>query len=138
MKNWIVGALLLSFVSLGVSAQEQRKIPSPEERAQRMTDRMASELKLSEEQKQKVLEINLEHAKKRQAEMEKQRVQMETRKAEMKAQEEKINEVLTEEQRKQWEEIKMDRQPGRRPGGMIEDRKDFHSRPRHHRSGGAR
>lgn len=132
MKQWMIGAVVLTMMSLGVAAQEQRKMPSPEERATRMTERMASELKLSEEQKQKVLAINLEHAKKRTAEMEKQRAEMESRKAEMKVQEDKISEVLTEEQRKQWEEIKMDRQSGRRPGGMIEDRRDF-QRHRSHR-----
>ncbi|MFL0683694.1 MAG: DUF4890 domain-containing protein [Algoriphagus aquaeductus] len=136
MKQWMIGAVVLTMMSLGVAAQDQRKMPSPEERAQRMTERMASELKLTEEQKQKVLAINLEHTKKRTAEMEKQRAENESRKAEMKAQEEKINEVLTEEQRKQWEEIKMDRRPGRRPGGMIEDRRDFQPRHRQHRDGG--
>ena len=135
MKQWMIGAAVLTMMSLGVAAQEQRKMSSPEDRAQRMTERMASELKLSEEQKQKVLAINLEHAKKRSAEMEKQRAEMEARKAEMKAQEEKIKEVLTEEQRKQWEEIKMDRQSERRPGGMIEDRRDFESGQRPHRGG---
>jgi Spy/CpxP family protein refolding chaperone len=135
MKQWMIGAVVLTMISLGVAAQEQRKISSPEDRAQRMTERMASELKLSEEQKQKVLAINLEHAKNRAAEMEKQRAEMEARKAEMKAQEEKIKEVLTEEQRKQWEQIKMDRKSERRPGGMIEDRRDFESRQRPHRGG---
>ena len=135
MKQWMIGAVVLTMMSLGVAAQEQRKMSSPEDRAQRMTERMASELKLSEEQKQKVLAINLEHAKNRAAEMEKQRAEMEARKAEMKAQEEKIKEVLTEEQRKQWEEIKMDRKFERRPGGMIEDRRDFESRQRPHRGG---
>ena len=136
MKQWMIGAVVLTMMSLGVAAQEHRKMPNPEERAQRMTERMASDLKLSEEQKQKVLAINLEHAKNRAAEMEKQRAEMEARKAEMKAQEEKIKEVLTEEQRKQWEEIKMDRQPGKRPGGMIEERRDFQPRHRPHRGGG--
>lgn len=135
MKQWMIGAVVLTMMTLGVAAQDQRKMPSPEERATRMTERMASELKLSEEQKQKVLAINLEHAKKRTAEMEKQRAEMESRKAEMKAQEDKISEVLTEEQRKQWEEIKMDRKSGRKPGGMIEDRRDFQPRHRSHRGG---
>jgi periplasmic protein CpxP/Spy len=135
MKQWMIGALLLTFISLGVSAQEKQKMATPEERAQRLTDRMASQLSLSEEQKQKVLAINLENTKRRTSEMEKQRAEMEARKAEMKAQEDQIKAVLTEDQRKQWEEIKMDRRHDKRPGGMIEDRRDLNPRHRQHRGG---
>lgn len=131
----MIGAVVLTFMSLGVTAQEQRMRPSSEERAQRMTDRMASELKLSDEQKQKIFAINLENAKKCEAEMEKRRAEMEVRRTEMKAQEEKIKEVLTDDQRKQWEEIKLDRHPGRRPGGMVEDPKEFHHRHRRNMGG---
>jgi Spy/CpxP family protein refolding chaperone len=135
MKQWMIGAMLLTCISLGAAAQGERKMPSPEERAQRMTDRLASELSLSEEQKQKILAINLENAKKRSAEMEKQRAQMEARRGEMKAQDEQIQAILTEDQRKKWEEIKMNRRQEGRPEGRVEDRRDMHRGGRPHRGG---
>lgn len=120
MKKWMIGAALLVFTSLSVAAQqEKRELPNPEERAKKMTDRMASELELSEDQKEKILAINLENAKKRQTEMEKEMAERKARMEEMKAQEEKIKVVLTEEQRKKWEEIKLERREQRRPGGEV-------------------
>lgn len=40
----------------------------------------------------------------------------------MKDEEQKVLEVLTEEQRKKWEEIKLEQRDRRRPQGAIEDR----------------
>ena len=118
-----MGAALVVFTSLNVAAQqEKRELPNPEERAKKMTERMATELELSEDQKAKVLAINLENAQKRQAQMEKEMAERQARMEEMKVQEEKIKEVLTEEQRKKWEEIKLERREQRRPGGEIHDR----------------
>lgn len=118
---------MLVFTSLSVAAQqERRELPDPEERAKKMTERMASELQLSEDQKEKILAINLENAKKRQAEMEKEMAERKARMEEMKAQEAKIMEVLTEEQRKHWEEIKLERRDQRRPGGEVHDRGSLH------------
>lgn len=126
MKKWMIGAALLVLTSLSVVAQqEKRELPNPEERAKKMTERMASELELSEEQKAKVLAINLENAQKRQAQMEKEMAERQARMEEMKVQEEKIKEVLTEEQRKKWEEIKLERREQRRPGGEIHDRRSM-------------
>lgn len=54
-------------VSVSANAQEseqKRKMPSKEEMAQRMTDRMVSKYGLSDEQKTKLLELNKEYADK--------------------------------------------------------------------------
>jgi RecG-like helicase len=134
MKKWmLIGMAVFTLLSLDLAAQVRRKMPDVEERARVMTERMAYRLNLSEEQKEEVLAINLQNAKKREAEMQKHREEMNARKAEKNAQDEQIKKILTEEQRKQWEEIKMDHRPGRRPDGMIEDQGNFHPRPPHRR-----
>lgn len=133
----IISAAILALFSLEVAAQGRRKMPDPEENARVLTERMAYRLNLSEQQKKEVLAINLENAKKRALDREKQHAEMEARRNEMKAQDERIKGVLTEEQRKQWEEIKMERQSGRRPEGMIEEQRNVHPRPPH-RPGGRR
>ena len=122
---------MLVFVSLGAAAQqEKRTMPSPEDRAQKMTDRMAEKLSLTEAQKKEIYAINLENANKRQAEMEAQKAERQAKQAEMKAQEEKIQKVLTEEQRKQWEEIKLEAKDRRRPGGEVHSRESMRKGPR--------
>lgn len=127
----MIGAAFLVFTSLNVAAQQERKeMPNPEERAKRMTDRMATELQLTDEQKEKVMEINLENAKKRQAEIEKEMAERKARMEEMKAQNEKIMSVLTEEQRQKWEQIKLEQRDQRRPGGEIHDRRSLHHQGR--------
>src|SRR5688572_15518552 len=109
MKKWIIGAALLAFTSLSVAAQqEKRQQPNPEERAKKVTEKMATELELSEDQKAQILALNLDHAKQRQAEMEREKAEREAQRAEMKAHQEKVNSILTEEQRTKWEEIKLE------------------------------
>ncbi|GMQ25255.1 hypothetical protein Aoki45_19370 [Algoriphagus sp. oki45] len=131
MKKWIIGAALLVFTSLSVAAQEgKRTPPSPEERAQKMTDRMAEKLSLSEAQKTEIYSINLENAKKRQEEMEAKKAESADRRAEMKAQDERIKQVLTEDQRKAWEELKEENRSRRRPEGQIHDRGEIRRGPR--------
>lgn len=90
--------------------------PSPEERAQRNTDRMAEALTLTDAQKKQILDINLEYAKKKEAEMEVRKAQMDAKRAELKEQDAKIQAVLTEEQRTKWTEIKAERMEDRRRG----------------------
>lgn len=115
--------------SLHVEAQqEKRTIATPEERAQKMTERMTEELALSEGQKASILAINLENATMRQAQKEKETAERKTRMDGMKAQEEKIKAVLTEEQRIKWEEIKLEQRDRRRPGGEVHDRRSINHR----------
>lgn len=119
----MIGVALLVFTNLNVAAQqEKREQPNPEERAKKATERMATELQLSEEQKAQVLALNLDQAKKRQAEIEKEMAERKARTEEMKAHQEKIKEVLTEEQRMKWEEIQLEQREHRRPGGQVHHR----------------
>ena len=94
------------------------------------TEKMAAELQLSEEQKNQILALNLEQAKKRQAEMEREMAERKARAEEMKAHQEKIKGILTEEQRTKWEEIKQEQREHRRPGGQIHHRGDMHRQKR--------
>ncbi|TDK44329.1 Spy/CpxP family protein refolding chaperone [Algoriphagus formosus] len=130
MKKLLVSIAMIFLVSLGAFAQQQRRgeRPDPEARAKMMTERMAEELGLNEEQKAKILEINLANAQKRKAAMESQRADREALKEEMKKQDEQIKEILTEEQRKKWEELKETRRSRGPRGGQIEDREEFRKR----------
>lgn len=126
MKKWIIGAALLAFTSLQVAAQQgKREQVNPEERAKKATEKMATELGLSEEQKSQILELNLEQAKRRQAEMDREMELRKARMEEMKAHQEKVQQILTEEQRTKWEEIKQEQRGKRRPGGEIHRRDDL-------------
>ncbi|GAB3230847.1 DUF4890 domain-containing protein [Algoriphagus aestuariicola] len=126
MKKWIIGAALLVFTSLQLAAQQERKPqPNPEERAKKITERMAMELGLSEDQKSQILALNLDQAKKRQAEMEQEAAERTARMEEMKTHREQIDAILTEEQLSKWEEIKMEQREKRRPGGEVHRRGDL-------------
>lgn len=133
MKKLTIALMLVLMAGAAAFAQEAKtkERPTPEERAQKQTEMMAKQLELSEAQKAEILAINLENAKKREAEMEAKRAEMDARRAEMsarreemKAQDEAIKKVLTEEQRAKWEELKESQRHrrGRRPGGEIRER----------------
>ncbi|MCF1753138.1 DUF4890 domain-containing protein [Mariniradius sediminis] len=104
MKKLLLIAVLFS-IGFAAMAQKggQRGSSTPEERAERITNKMVEELALSEEQKKKIYQINLDHAKKRQAEMEARRAAME---ADIKAQNQEIEALLSEEQKTKWSEMK--------------------------------
>jgi len=59
MKKWILGVLVLTSMSFGLSAQQHKNFRqgNPTERAQKMTDRMAEELKLTDEQRKQVSQL---------------------------------------------------------------------------------
>lgn len=131
MKKWIIGAALLVFTSLQVSAQQgKREQINPEERAKKATERLTTELELSDDQRAKILELNLELAEKRQTAMDHEMDRRKQTAEEMKAHREKIESILTEEQRAKWEEIKLEQREKRRPGGQVHGRNDM---PRHKR-----
>jgi Spy/CpxP family protein refolding chaperone len=83
---------------------------TPEQRAERMTNRMAEQLDLTEEQKQEIYNLNLQNAQKRQVEMEERKAEMESRREAMKSQNEsqkqQIEALLTPEQKEKWEEVR--------------------------------
>ena len=98
---WIIA--VISFISFGAEAQQEQKKRepmTPEKVAERMTERMAKELDLSEAQKKEVYALHLETATKRAEEMKAQRERM---KADQKAQQEKLEAILSPEQKAQWE-----------------------------------
>jgi protein CpxP len=137
MKKWILASGLVVMISLSSIAQQRGgERPTSEQRAARMTEKMAEELSLTADQKKQILSINLEHAKKRdqdrveqQKESEARKAEMDAQRAEMKKQDELIKAILTDEQRTKWEEIKLSQKDrGRRPGGQIEDRDQFRKR----------
>lgn len=108
-------------ISLSTMAQKRGgERPSAEERAKRNTERMAEELSLTDAQQKQILDINLQYAKKkdaeRKAEMEARKAEMDAKRAEMKEQNAKIQSVLTEEQKTKWTEIRAERMEDHRRG----------------------
>ncbi len=112
MKNAALITLLISGIAFSSLAQErgQRASRSAEEIAQMRTDRLTEQLALTEDQQQAVYALSLDNAKKmqathkeratRSAEMREARAaKMNERRAEMKASQEQLNEILTDEQR---------------------------------------
>lgn len=98
---WIIA--VISFIGFGAEAQQEQKNRepmTPEKVAARMTERMAKELDLSEEQKKEVYALHLETATKRAEEM---KVQRERMKEDQKAQQEQLKAILSPEQKAQWE-----------------------------------
>jgi hypothetical protein len=115
MKKWILGAAVLTCISLGLSAQHQKKDfreLSAAERAEKMSNRMAEELKLSEEQRKQVSKVVLENATRQEELAQKRKVELEAQKKYRMEQEKKIAAILTEEQNKIWKQRKESRQHG--------------------------
>lgn len=135
MKKMIIASSIMVMISLSTFAQQGNsgQKPGPEERAKKMTERIATELELTEAQKNQVLAINMDYAKKREAEMEARKAEMEARKLEQQAHEAKIQSVLTDTQKAKWVEIKDERKEHQkgRPGGEIHQRGEM-GRKGHH------
>lgn len=122
MKNAVLVTLLISGIAFSAIAQEHgpRTSKNAEEIAKMRTDRLTEQLTLTEDQQKAVYALSLENAKKMQAayeeraarstEMRNARVaKMEERRAEMKASQERLNEILTEEQREVLKQQQADR-----------------------------
>ena len=64
MKKWILGASIFTCLSFGLAAEQHKNYRqlNSTERAEKMTDRMAEELKLTAEQKKQVSQLALENA----------------------------------------------------------------------------
>lgn len=122
MRNAALITLLISGMAFSAGAQERgaRISKNAEEVAQMRTDRLTEQLALTEDQQKAVYALSLENAKKmqanhedrvtRSAEMRKARAaQMEERRTEMKASQERLNEILTDEQREVLKQQQADR-----------------------------
>jgi Spy/CpxP family protein refolding chaperone len=105
MKKWILGAAVFTFLSFGLSAQQHRTYRklSPVERAQKMTERMAEELKLTKEQEKQLSQLALANATRQEELLKSRKAEFEAQRAYRKEQEQKIASILTEEQKQIWE-----------------------------------
>jgi len=106
---------MISFTICGLSAQNRQQ-STPEERATRQTKTLTDRLKLNEEQKGKVYEIVLKYAKQRnsQADSEMSREKrMEMFQKQQKEQDEELNAVFTDEQKKEYEKYRKESQERR-------------------------
>jgi hypothetical protein len=136
MKKWILGAAVLTCISLGLSAQQQKKNYrelSAAERAEKRSDRMAEELKLTDEQRKQVSKVVLENATRQEELIQKRKAEFEAQKNYRLEQEKKISLILTEEQKVIWEQRKEALK--QRMGGRGEEGHERHrmGRPRYRR-----
>lgn len=108
MKKWILGALVLTSMSFGLSAQQHKNFRSsnPTERAQKMTDRMAEALKLTDEQRKQVNQLTLENANRQEELLKSRKAEFDAQKEYRLAQEQKLLSILTDEQKQIWEQRK--------------------------------
>ncbi len=126
-KLMITAALVASLISLGYSQDkperprkegertermrvDKREAKSPVERAQMATDALEKKLNLTADQKTKVLALNLERAERMEKTMksdhEFRKNQMEKQRSLMEESEKKLSKILTEEQKKTYEDMK--------------------------------
>ena len=136
MKKWILGAAVLTCISLGLSAQQQKKNYrelSAAERAEKRSDRMAEELKLTDEQRKQVSKVVLENATRQEELIQKRKAEFEAQKNYRLEQEKKISLILTEDQKVIWEQRKEALK--QRMGGRGEEGHERHrmGRPRYRR-----
>lgn len=106
MKKLLLVAVIFSFVAIDAMAQRAerpgRKI-TPEKIAERAAERISKSLSLSEAQKEEVYALHLERATQNAKEMKARREKM---RAERQAMQEKLEALLTPEQKAQWEKNK--------------------------------
>lgn len=119
MKKLLMIAAILTMTFAGAYAQrgqgaskggQDKESMTPEQRAEKMTARMTEELGLAEDQKQKIYNINLENAQKREAQRAAMEEDRKAKRAEMQAQNQvqnaQIEAILTPDQKTKWEEVK--------------------------------
>ena len=112
-KLLMVCGLLFSVITFANAQGGDRKMPTPEERAQRMTDQLTKKLSLSDDQKTKVLAIYNDQA----AQMEKSRGDNKGDREAMKAAREKmmadtdakLNALFTADQKKAYVALQEER-----------------------------
>ncbi len=118
-KLMITATLLVGLISFGFSQvkrdsmraqHSERMVKSPEERAKMSTEALAKRLSLTDKQKQEVYAVNLERAKKmeklRSTEDEFRKSQMEKYQSLMDDSDKKLDKILTDEQRKNYEQMR--------------------------------
>ena len=114
MKKLLLIFTFFSFLAINAEAQKEgrsRMKMTPEKIAERLTERMAGELNLSDDQKEKIYSVQLERATKNLEEIEAQREKRKT--AHLQAQKE-LETILTPEQISEWEAKKTELREERR------------------------
>jgi hypothetical protein len=109
IRNTVMVAMVFGMTTTMAQKGEEKQKLTPEQKSEKVADRMAKNLNLDAAQKASVKSISLKHAKKRhelKAEMKVLRKKMKTQK---KIQHEEIRKVLTPEQIKKMEELKAKR-----------------------------
>ena len=113
MKKWILGVAVLIGMNFGLAAQQHRNFShrGPAEHPQLMTQRMAEELKLTDEQKKQVEQLKLENATHQEKLLKKRETELEALKEFRKGQKQKMDAILTEEQKQILKKRKAARGP---------------------------
>ncbi|WP_353195715.1 hypothetical protein [Parapedobacter defluvii] len=112
MRNVAFITLLISamaFTALGQEHRAPRQPKSAEEIAKMRTDELTESLGLSKEQQKEVYALNLERAEKMKAAREDRTARGAEMREEMKADRERLNQILTEEQREILKQQQADR-----------------------------
>ncbi|MEZ4922089.1 MAG: DUF4890 domain-containing protein [Crocinitomicaceae bacterium] len=112
----MIGTITVGFAQGGPGGPDREKFKdmSPEERAEKRTEKMAEMLDLTADQKEKILKLNLEHAK------EMESIKAEGEKLKEKAKNERdsnkkaVESILTDEQKKILEEKEKEREEKRK------------------------
>jgi protein CpxP len=113
MRKLIFTAIL--FISMGTMAIAQdantsRTRKTPEEKAQQLTNTLEKKLTLTADQKSKIYIISLDGMKQmKQNQVKGERPDREVMKAEMEKRDEQISKVLTEDQRKIYQDWKLEK-----------------------------
>ena len=147
IKNTALIALLVSGITATAQEQQPRAPKSAEQIAQMRTERLTERLALNDAQQQAVYALSLEDAKKMQeirkeraarvAEARKARkTQLDERRSAMKATQERLNEILTDEQRqvlKQHQVERAEKMKSMRGGReKVQSSRDRHRKGKRH------
>lgn len=107
--------LALSFVIMQASAQKDSTAHSPETRAKSITDKMKTELTLSDDQYNKVYDINLKYAQKNTEALKEEGTRLtklKTMKADNAEKSKELKAVLTEEQFEKYKSMRKEAKTG--------------------------
>lgn len=109
----LLAVVFCSFLS--VSANAQQKKYTPEQKATKMTDKMKSDVSLTDNQYKQVYAVNLKYAEKMQALRSKdggRENNKEEFKSLRKEQKNELSSILTDEQREKYKSVRHDRKKG--------------------------
>lgn len=124
MKKMMIAAVLFISMSTMAFAQQRngrKEHKTPQERAQKTTDMLATKLSLSEEQKSKIYAINLENIRGMEADRQQRRqAEMKLMKEAMDRKDEQITSLLDDAQKSTYQNLKKERFQG----GKLHKRND--------------